>query len=180
MTSFAHTGSTFEKVVSNEMCGIWFCTSCSLISLTVTGLFTFKGIFNVIFVNWKLHKNGKRLVVFGDTDLKADVFLFRMAVVSSKSGKKWWFYGVLKKYWRLSVTSGPRDLCNKASAKCYNSTYQMITSHIIAIPLDVSKIFYLKITINYIGKGKTLVAIMTSLPVRSIRDLIILSSPPIM
>ena len=76
-----------------------------------------------------------------------------MALVSSKSDKKYWFYSVLKKYWRLSVTSGPRDLCDYASAKCFNSTYHIITTSIIAIPLGVSKIFDLEITMNYIGKN---------------------------
>ena len=75
-----------------------------------------------------------------------------MALVSSKSDKKWGFYGVLKKYWRLSVTSGPRDLCDQASAKCFNSTYHIITQSIIPIPLGVSKIFDLEIIMNYIGK----------------------------
>ena len=41
----------------------------------------------------------------------------------------------------LSVTSGLRDLCDQASAKCFNSTYHIITSNIIAILLGVSKIF---------------------------------------
>ena len=63
-------------------------TNCSSISLTGLGLFAFKGIYDVIFVNRKLHKNGKRYVVFDDTLLKASVFLFLMALVSSKSDKK--------------------------------------------------------------------------------------------
>ena len=63
-------------------------TTCSLISLTVLGLFAFKGIYDVIFVNRKLHKNGKRYVIFDDTILKASVFLFLIALVSSKSDKK--------------------------------------------------------------------------------------------
>ena len=50
------------------------------------------------------------------------------------------------------MTSGPRDLCDQASAKCFNSTYHIITPSIIAIPLGVSKIFDLEITMNYIGK----------------------------
>ena len=65
-------------------------TNCSLISLKVLGhgLFAFKGIYDVIFINRKLHKNGKRYVVFDDTLLKASVFLFLITLVSSKSDKK--------------------------------------------------------------------------------------------
>ena len=63
-------------------------TNCSSIALTVPGLFTFKEIYDVIFVNRKYHKNGKWNVVFDDTLLKANVFLFLMALVSSKSDKK--------------------------------------------------------------------------------------------
>ena len=39
-------------------------TNFSSISLTVLGLFALKEIYDVIFVNRKLHKNGKRYVVF--------------------------------------------------------------------------------------------------------------------
>ena len=63
-------------------------TNCSLISLTVLGLFAFRGIYDVIFVNRKLHKNGKRYVFFDGMLLKASVFLFLIALVSSKSDKK--------------------------------------------------------------------------------------------
>ena len=63
-------------------------TNCSSISLTVLRLFAFKGIYDVIFVNRKLHKNGKRYVIFDGTLLKASVFLFLMALVSSESDKK--------------------------------------------------------------------------------------------
>ena len=157
MTSFAHTGSTFEKSCLQMKCvefdSVLPATSCSSISLTVPVLFTFKWIYDVIFVNRKQHKNGKRYVVFDDTLLKANVFLFLMALVSSKSDKKKWFYGVLKKYWRLSVTSGPRDLCDQASVKCFNLTYHITTPNIIAISLGFSKIFDLEITMNYIGKS---------------------------
>ena len=58
----------------------------------------------------------------------------------------------LEIYWRLSVTSGPRDLCDQASAKCFNLTHHIITQNIVAIPLGVSKIFDLEITINHIEK----------------------------
>ena len=46
------TGSTFEKEVSNcvEFDPVLPVTNCSSISLTVTGLFTFKEIYDVIFV----------------------------------------------------------------------------------------------------------------------------------
>ena len=60
-------------------------TNCSSISLTVLGLFAFKGIYDVIFVNPKLHKNGKRYVVFDDTLLKASVFLFLLAACFIKN-----------------------------------------------------------------------------------------------
>ena len=63
-------------------------TNCSSMSLTVPGLFTFKGIYDVIFINRKYHKNSKWYIDFDDTLLKANVFLFRMALVSSKSDKK--------------------------------------------------------------------------------------------
>ena len=59
---------------------------------------------------------------------------------------------LLKKYWRLSVTSGPRDLCDQTFAKCFNLTYHITTPNIIAISLGVSKIFDLEITMNYRGK----------------------------
>ena len=58
------------------------------ISLTVLGLFAFKGTYDVIFVNRKLHKNGKRYVISDGTLLKTKVFLFLMALVSSKSDMK--------------------------------------------------------------------------------------------
>ena len=51
-------------------------------------LFTFKIIYDVILVNRKQHKNGKRYIVFDDAVLKANVFLLLMALVSSKSDKK--------------------------------------------------------------------------------------------
>ena len=92
MTLFAHTGSTFEKVICKTKCvefdSVLPATKCSSISLTVLGLFAFKRIYDVIFVNRKLHENGKRYVVFDDTLLKANVFLFLMALVSSKLDKK--------------------------------------------------------------------------------------------
>ena len=56
-------------------------TNGSLISLTVLGLFAFKGIYDVIFVNRKLHKTSKRYVVFDDSLLKASIFLFLMVLV---------------------------------------------------------------------------------------------------
>ena len=52
----------------------------------------------------------------------------------------------LKRHFRSS------DLCDQASAKYFNSTYHIITPNIIAIPLGVSKIFDLEITMNYIEK----------------------------
>ena len=56
MTSFAHTGSTFEKVVSNEMCGILFCTSYHKLLIDIINsswVINIKGIYDVIFVNRK-------------------------------------------------------------------------------------------------------------------------------
>ena len=49
MTSFAHTGSTFEKVVSNKICGIWFSTFCHKLLIYIinsVGLFAFKRIYD--------------------------------------------------------------------------------------------------------------------------------------
>ena len=54
-----------------EMDSVLPATNCSSISLTVLMLFAFKVIYDVIFVNRKSHKNGKRYVVFDDTLLNA-------------------------------------------------------------------------------------------------------------
>ena len=63
-------------------------TNCASISLTVPELLSFEGTYDVIFVNRKKpHKNVKSYVVF-DMLLKANLFLFLMALVSSKSDKK--------------------------------------------------------------------------------------------
>ena len=55
MTSFAHTGNTFEKLSANEMCWILSCTSShklliDIIYLTVFEYFAFKSIYDVISV----------------------------------------------------------------------------------------------------------------------------------
>ena len=62
MTSYAHTGSTFEKVVQMkcvEFDSVLPDTNCSSISLIVPGLFTFKGIYDVIFVNLESQKKNR-------------------------------------------------------------------------------------------------------------------------
>ena len=79
---------SYLQTKSVEFDSVLPATNCSLISLTVLGLFAFKGIYDVIFLNRKLHKNGKRYVIFDDTLLEVSVFLFLIVLVSSKSDKK--------------------------------------------------------------------------------------------